>query len=294
MLNFSTAKAAVARAAQDRDLYQEALGSLILKATHGSLVPSVRVQFSNLTIEAKGELAGQDNPSVLNSAINTLPIKRIITKLNSKSSYKDNNNFVRVLDNATGVLEPGRLTLLLGPPGSGKSLLQSALAGRLKPQKGSLKVQGAVTYNGIDINTLESGRIVGWVRQRDVHLPKLSVLETTTFAMECLLDPPLQHRILNALLGGDDSVMDKKDVSKHLEIARTASGALSADCVFEELATKLSKMKSVGFVALESGQASKIEEESGSGGAGHKSSKLPGLLDDLEIDNEQKDIIMYV
>jgi hypothetical protein len=111
--------------------------------------------------------------------------------------------------------------------------------------------------------------------------------------MECLLDPALQHRILNALLGGDDSVVDKKEVSKHLEIARTASGALSADCVFEELATKLSKMKSAGFVALESGQASKIEEENGSS-AGRKSSKLPGLLEDVGIDNEQKDIIMYV
>lgn len=184
---------------------------------------------------------------------------------------------------------------MLGPPGSGKSLLQSALAGRLKPQKGSLNIQGAVTYNGIDVSTLESGRIVGWVRQRDVHLPKLSVLETTKFAMDCLLDPALQHRILSALLvgGGDSDAsvgVDNKVGSKHLE---TASVALADDDVFEELVSKLSKSKSAGLAALESGQASRIEEEKG-GGGGRESSKLPGILDNFGIDNEQRDILMYV
>lgn len=36
-----------------------------------------------------------------------------------------------ILDNASGVLKPGRFTLLLGPPSSGKSTMLKALAGRL-------------------------------------------------------------------------------------------------------------------------------------------------------------------
>ena len=43
-----------------------------------------------------------------------------------------------ILNNVSGVLKPGRTTLLLGPPAAGKSTLLKALAGKL--QHGSLKV----------------------------------------------------------------------------------------------------------------------------------------------------------
>ncbi len=38
---------------------------------------------------------------------------------------------LQVLDGCSGVLLPGRLTLLLGPPASGKTSLLKALAGKL-------------------------------------------------------------------------------------------------------------------------------------------------------------------
>lgn len=37
-----------------------------------------------------------------------------------------------ILDDVSGVLKPGRLTLLLGPPSAGKSTLLKALAGKLR------------------------------------------------------------------------------------------------------------------------------------------------------------------
>ena len=37
-----------------------------------------------------------------------------------------------ILDSISGVLKPGRITLLLGPPSSGKSTLLKALSGRLE------------------------------------------------------------------------------------------------------------------------------------------------------------------
>lgn len=37
-----------------------------------------------------------------------------------------------ILDNLSGMLEPGRLTLLLGPPSGGKSTFLKALAGQLQ------------------------------------------------------------------------------------------------------------------------------------------------------------------
>lgn len=37
-----------------------------------------------------------------------------------------------VLKDVSGVIKPGRMTLLLGPPGCGKTTLLTALSGRLK------------------------------------------------------------------------------------------------------------------------------------------------------------------
>ena len=50
-----------------------------------------------------------------------------------------------ILNNVSGVLKPGRTTLLLGPPAAGKSTLLKALAGKL--QHGSLKVCSAIISN---------------------------------------------------------------------------------------------------------------------------------------------------
>ena len=44
-----------------------------------------------------------------------------------------------ILNNVSGVIKPGRTTLLLGPPAAGKSTLLKALAGKL--QNSNLKVR---------------------------------------------------------------------------------------------------------------------------------------------------------
>lgn len=44
---------------------------------------------------------------------------------------KDTSQRFTVLDTMSTVLQPGRFTLLLGPPGAGKSTLLNALSGRL-------------------------------------------------------------------------------------------------------------------------------------------------------------------
>ena len=46
--------------------------------------------------------------------------------------WKTNKTKFTILDNMSGILHPGRFTLLLGPPGAGKSTLLNALAGRLQ------------------------------------------------------------------------------------------------------------------------------------------------------------------
>ena len=88
------------------------------------------------------------------------------------------------------MLLPGRLTLLLGPPGSGKSTFLKALSGRL-PRTRTSVLKGRVTYNG---ETAESHRfslpkVVALVPQEDCHAPIMTVQETVQFAFDCMNGP---------------------------------------------------------------------------------------------------------
>ncbi len=86
---------------------------------------------------------------------------------------------VSILSNCKGALRPGSTTLLLAPPGHGKTSFLKALAGRLPT--GAL--DGSVTYSGLDQRELLSKGmylklLANYVDQLDVHLPFLTVRET--------------------------------------------------------------------------------------------------------------------
>ena len=81
----------------------------------------------------------------------------------------------------------GRTTLLVGPPGAGKSVLLQLLAGHFK-NTAFCRVTGDVKYNGKDKKDFVIQRTAGLVDQYDEHIANLTVHETLDFATACQVD----------------------------------------------------------------------------------------------------------
>ncbi|KQK11911.1 ABC transporter G family member 48 isoform X2 [Brachypodium distachyon] len=75
------------------------------------------------------------------------------------------------------------MTLLLGPPSSGKSTLMRALTGKLDK---SLKVSGNITYCGHTFSEFYPERTSAYVSQYDLHNAEMTVRETLDFSRRCL------------------------------------------------------------------------------------------------------------
>ncbi|RHY90958.1 hypothetical protein DYB35_001055 [Aphanomyces astaci] len=91
-----------------------------------------------------------------------------------------------VLFDVTARLKVGSMTLVLGPPGCGKTSLLKAIAGVFPTAP--LHVSGSVAYNGIPTARLPSGELrhlVTFAGQKDEHIPTLTVHETLKFAHAC-------------------------------------------------------------------------------------------------------------
>ncbi len=90
---------------------------------------------------------------------------------------------LKVLDSISGTLVAGRMTLIIGHPGSGKSSLLRALAGRLANPS---LLKGEIRYNGFtaaELNYLgvQFQQMAQYVSQIDEHSPFLTVRETLRF-----------------------------------------------------------------------------------------------------------------
>ncbi|CAN7074712.1 unnamed protein product [Brassica oleracea var. botrytis] len=105
----------------------------------GIKLPTVEVRFEKLTIEADCHIGKRALPTLSNVALNIAErcLRLRLFGLNFAKTTK-----LTILREASGIMKPSRMTLLLGPPSSGKTTLLLALAGKLDP---SLKVTGRVT-----------------------------------------------------------------------------------------------------------------------------------------------------
>ncbi|GLT81708.1 hypothetical protein SLE2022_001440 [Rubroshorea leprosula] len=143
----------------------------------GLEVPKVEVRFENLNIEADVQIGSRALPTLINIARDLF--ENILTRLRI---LKPNKLRIAILKNISGVVKPRRMTLLLGPPGSGKSNLLLALAGKLA---NNLKKSGNITYNGHMLDDFYVKRTSAYISQTDNHIAELTVRETLDFAARC-------------------------------------------------------------------------------------------------------------
>ncbi|KAB1209191.1 ABC transporter G family member 32 [Morella rubra] len=88
--------------------------------------PKIEVRFQNLTVESFVHVGSRALPTIPNFVFNMSE-----ALLRHLRIYQGQRRKLTILDNITGIIRPSRLTLLLGPPSSGKTTLLLALAGRL-------------------------------------------------------------------------------------------------------------------------------------------------------------------
>ncbi|KAD4889306.1 hypothetical protein E3N88_21379 [Mikania micrantha] len=143
----------------------------------GISLPTVEVRFQNLSVEADCHVGDRALPTLTNTARNIA--ESLLSSIGISFSEKAK---LRILKDTSGIIKPGRMTLLLGPPSSGKTTLLLALSGRLDP---SLKVEGEITYNGHKLNEFEPRRTSAYISQNDIHAGEMTVKETLDFSARC-------------------------------------------------------------------------------------------------------------
>ncbi|KAF6262509.1 ATP-binding cassette transporter [Scenedesmus sp. NREL 46B-D3] len=148
----------------------------------GVQLSRVELKFSDLNISADVLVGSRGMPTVANAFIN-----KPLELLTAARLLPSNRHHHTILKGASGVLRPGRLTLLLGPPGSGKTMLLKALAGQLRGSGGDgFNVRGSITYNGETFDSFQVARTSAYISQDDNHQAELTVRETLDFAARCL------------------------------------------------------------------------------------------------------------
>ncbi|KAL6559850.1 transcription factor [Orobanche gracilis] len=143
----------------------------------GIQLPTIEVRFEHINVSAEAYIGSRSLPTFFNFIINML--QGFLNYLHILPSKKKH---ISILQDVSGIIKPCRMTLLLGPPSSGKTTLLLALAGKLDT---ALKFSGSVTYNGHQMNEFVPQRTAAYISQHDVHIGEMTVRETLEFSARC-------------------------------------------------------------------------------------------------------------
>ncbi|KMT06318.1 hypothetical protein BVRB_7g160010 [Beta vulgaris subsp. vulgaris] len=145
----------------------------------GVELPKIEIRYEHLSVEGDVHVGSRALPTLFNATINSIETILRVAGLASSKKRK-----VKILHNVSGIVRPSRMTLLLGPPSSGKTTLLLALAGKL--DESDVKVTGNITYCGHELNEFVTKKTCAYVSQNNLHHGEMTVRETLDFASRCL------------------------------------------------------------------------------------------------------------
>ncbi|KAH7845456.1 hypothetical protein Vadar_002249 [Vaccinium darrowii] len=186
--------------------------------------PKVEVRFQDLSVDALVHVGSRALPTIPNFIFNMteafLGLLRIFPGRRKK---------LTILNNINGIIRPSRLTLLLGPPSSGKTTFLLALAGRPAP---GLQTSGRITYNGHDLKEFVPQRTSAYVSQQDWHMAEMTVRETLDFSGRCQ-GVGFKHNMLLELLKREKENRTIPDEDLDIFIKALALGEQKTSLVVE-------------------------------------------------------------
>ncbi|KAK9126461.1 hypothetical protein Scep_015307 [Stephania cephalantha] len=144
----------------------------------GIETPKTEVRFEHLSAEADAYVGSRALPTLFNSFLNN--VEAILKLIRLAPSNKTIN---KILRDVSGIVRPSRMTLLLGPPASGKTTLLKSLAGK---DDRNLRVSGKLTYCGHEFSEFVPRRTCAYISQHDLHYGEMTVRETLDFSGRCL------------------------------------------------------------------------------------------------------------
>ncbi|XP_057469929.1 pleiotropic drug resistance protein 3-like isoform X1 [Actinidia eriantha] len=143
----------------------------------GVKLPTVEVRCNNLWVEAECKVVhGRPLPTLWNA------LKSYLFDCAKLPGLKSQEAKITIIHGVNCIIKPGRMTLLLGPPGCGKTTLLKALSGNLNK---SLKVTGEISYNGYKLEEFLPQKTSAYISQNDMHSPEMTVRETLDFSACC-------------------------------------------------------------------------------------------------------------
>ncbi|KAG5243238.1 ABC transporter family protein [Salix suchowensis] len=144
----------------------------------GIEIPKIEVRFEHLSVEGEVFVGSRALPTLFNATLNA--IESIIGLIGLTPSKK---RTIQILQDISGIVKPSRMSLLLGPPSSGKTTMLMALAGKLHRE---LRSTGKVTYCGHELKEFVPQRSCAYISQHDLHYGEMTVRETLDFSGRCL------------------------------------------------------------------------------------------------------------
>ncbi|RZF46585.1 hypothetical protein LSTR_LSTR002917 [Laodelphax striatellus] len=104
---------------------------------------------------------------------------------NKKLLSKTTTTYKKIIDDVTGIIEPGNLVAIIGASGAGKSTLMGCLAQRMS---GDMLVEGNVLINGRPATGVNTRGISGFMHQEDMFRGSLTVSEHLHFLARLRMD----------------------------------------------------------------------------------------------------------